>query len=230
MKTRIHYIAAALTVLIGASVSAWSQRKQTDNPRTTCGISEPSQSIASIGEVFAQIARAAGYADKAKADASDAIAVVGHLSLDKLVVSNIRMTEDQIKPLLELTDKTHETIELVDVADPLRPKVVQRMPKPAELRNSRVELEVGYIALFAEAQYTAQQPPKTISIVSFADPENPQIVRTFASVTAMSVDHSRGIIYLTNPEGLWILRAHSRADEIAVQRQYDEILRSAFTP
>jgi hypothetical protein len=88
-----------------------------------------------------------------------------------------------------------------------------------ELQNSRLEIEVGDTALFAETQEsTSNSAPRAISIVSFAHSENLKTVRRFANVTALSVDHARGLIYLANPDGLWILQPHSSADRLAEEK------------
>ena len=157
--------------------------------------------------------------------------MVGHLALPGALVSNIRTAEDQTRPLLEVTDKKNHLINLVDVSDASQPKIVQQMQKPAALENSRLELEVGNAALFAETPDAASRPaPRSISIVSFADSEHPKAVRRFTNVTALTADHARGLIYLANPEGLWILQTHSLADRLAEQKEYDEMLRNALTP
>jgi hypothetical protein len=40
-----------------------------------------------------------------------------------------------------------------------------------------------------------------------SDPANPQSIQTFADVTSVVADDARGLIYLSNGEGLWVVQA-----------------------
>jgi hypothetical protein len=57
-------------------------------------------------------------------------------------------------------------------------------------------------------------------LVSFADPAHPKVVRQFSGVTCLLKDSARSLIYLTNGEGLWVLR-ESPATDIELQKQYE---------
>jgi hypothetical protein len=219
MKTRTHIVVATLILLIAASVAAWPQQKQ-------AGKSEHGQPTSMVGNAYADPANSTSPPNKARAGSADSIDVVGHLAFEGAVISNIRTTEDQKRQLLEVTDKPNQTVNTVDVSNPGHPQVVQRMRKPAELQNSRLEVAVGDAALFAETQDTTPKP-RSISIVSFADRAGSKTVRRFENVTALWADRGRGFIYLANPEGLWILQPHSVVDRTALQKQYDEWLQSS---
>jgi hypothetical protein len=39
------------------------------------------------------------------------------------------------------------------------------------------------------------------------DPTNPQPIQTFSNVTSVVTDNARGVIYLSNGEGLWVVQA-----------------------
>jgi hypothetical protein len=130
--------------------------------------------------------------------------------------------------MLEVTDNTTHSLNLVDVSNPTNPRIVQTIHKPAELKNSRLEVEIGHSALFAETQGTSVRPaPRTITLVSLADPANPKTVRQFPNVSSTVVDRARELIYIANPDGLWILQPHSAADRATQEKQFDEMLRSA---
>jgi hypothetical protein len=231
MKTRIHLITAAFALILGASVAAWPQQNQGNNSQAHGQTLAANHKLPS--DVTAPTVTPADYSTKhkngSKADAGDSIDVVGHLALPGATISNIRTTEDQTRPLLEVTDKNTQIINLVDVADPGSSKIVQKLRKPADLQNSRLEVAVGDAALFAETQ-DAMTLPRSVSIISFGDHVGPKTVRRFDNVTALWTDRARGFIYLANPEGLWILRPHSVADRMALQKQADEMFRNAQTP
>jgi hypothetical protein len=59
-----------------------------------------------------------------------------------------------------------------------------------------------------------------VTILSFADPEHPAVARQFLGVTSMLKDTSRGLIYLVNSDGLWVLRVEPAAD-IELQKEYE---------
>jgi hypothetical protein len=50
------------------------------------------------------------------------------------------------------------------------------------------------------------------------DPTNPQPIQTFADVTSFVADNARGLIYLSNGEGLWVVQAKQpqKADAVSL--------------
>ena len=51
--------------------------------------------------------------------------------------------------------------------------------------------------------------PQSVRVLDLSDPANPRTLKTFEGVTSVVPDNGRNLIYLTNSEGLWILR-HKR--------------------
>jgi hypothetical protein len=41
--------------------------------------------------------------------------------------------------------------------------------------------------------------------MDFSDPLHPKVAREFTGVTAISRDDRRGLIFVANPEGIWVL-------------------------
>ena len=197
MMTRIAALAAIFTLTTGVSVAAWSQQGQTNRSQI------------------------------AQANVTDSIAVVGHLALPGAAVTNLRVLDDSTRYLIEVTDGKTHTLNIVDVADATHPRLAQQIRKSADLRNTRLQLAVGDAALFESSPAAAQPTPRTITIVNVANPKNPRTMRRFTDVTSVLPDRSRGLIYLTNPEGLWVLQTSSAADRRALERQFDEMLKSA---
>jgi hypothetical protein len=50
---------------------------------------------------------------------------------------------------------------------------------------------------------------QTVRILDLSDPAHPKTIQTFKNVTGMVGDAGRGILYLANDEGLWVLK-HER--------------------
>lgn len=77
------------------------------------------------------------------------------------------------------------------------------------------------------AELVTSSPPgatpekQTVTVLSFADPEHPSVVRQFSGVTAMVNDDARGLIYLADSGGLRVLRAEPATD-VELEREYVE--------
>jgi hypothetical protein len=48
--------------------------------------------------------------------------------------------------------------------------------------------------------------------MSFADPLHPSVKQEFQDVTAMATDDKRGLIFLANSQGVWILQQRYAMD------------------
>ena len=55
--------------------------------------------------------------------------------------------------------------------------------------------------------------------MDFSDLLHPKVAREFAGVTAISRDQGRGLIFLANPEGIWILH-QTFAEDPEVEKAY----------
>jgi hypothetical protein len=53
---------------------------------------------------------------------------------------------------------------------------------------------------------SANRPTETVRVLDLSDPRNPRILQEFTGVTSILPDGGHGLIYVTNNEGLWILR------------------------
>jgi hypothetical protein len=60
---------------------------------------------------------------------------------------------------------------------------------------------------------SSNHPTETVRVLDLSDPKNPKTLETFNKVTSILPDGGRGLIYLTNNEGLWILR-YSRPSQL----------------
>jgi len=53
---------------------------------------------------------------------------------------------------------------------------------------------------------------ESIRVLDLSDPRNPRTLQTFDGVTKVLAEDTRNLIYITNGEGLWVLR-HNPAQE-----------------
>jgi len=58
---------------------------------------------------------------------------------------------------------------------------------------------------------SSASPTETVKILDLSDPDHPKTLQTFKNVTSLLGDGGRGIIYLANDEGLWVLKHHHAA-------------------
>jgi hypothetical protein len=67
----------------------------------------------------------------------------------------------------------------------------------------------GRLAL-AEAPDTATaetvSSTETLRVLDLSDPANPRTILTFSRVTSTLADDERNLVYITNSDGLWILK------------------------
>lgn len=117
---------------------------------------------------------------------------------------------------------TGQKVTLIDVSQAEKPLIL------GELATGSLSLVTGTAALVSAAggAPAAALPaePQTLRIMDFSDPQHPKVAREFTGVTAMSRDDRRGLIFLTNDQGLWILRQNLATDP-AVEKAYSDYVR-----
>lgn len=135
----------------------------------------------------------------------DRIEVVAHLPLSGESVTRFLMTQHYRREYLYAASGNGKAVALIDVTDPGKPSVLADVA-PA-LAGGNVVMAVGTAALISDAGNGADAAtkPQTFRIMSFADPAHPVVSQEFANVSAISRDDKRGLIFLANAQGLWIL-------------------------
>jgi hypothetical protein len=153
-------------------------------------------------------------------DPQDAIEVVGHLPPVGGAVTRFLSTPHYSSYYLYVEHEGGKNVTLVDVSKTKQPVVLADIPSAPNGGSASLFAVTGTAALISEQ--TANVPvmsPQTIRIMDFSDPTQPKVAREFARVTAMSRDDQRGLIFLANPEGIWILH-QSFALDPQVEREY----------
>ena len=113
------------------------------------------------------------------------------------------------------------SVTLIDVTNTNRPAVLADVAYAPNGGSESLSVVAGTAALVTSesgAPGTAKAP-QTVRIMDFSDPQNPKIAREFTGVTAMSKDDRRGLIFVANSEGIWILRQHL-AEDPDVEKAY----------
>jgi len=152
--------------------------------------------------------------------AQDAIQVVGHLPVTGGPVTRFVATQHYSSYYLYAEHGGGKNLTLIDVTRAAQPSVIADVAYPAGEQGA-VFAAAGTAALVTEgaAAGPPAPAPQTIRIMDFSDPQHPKVARELDGVTAMSRDERRGLIFVANPDGIWILHETIALDP-AVEEAY----------
>jgi hypothetical protein len=155
----------------------------------------------------------------------DAIEVVGHIASARGTVTRFLSTQHYSSYYLYVEHEGGGNVTLIDVSNITQPAILAEIASNPTSASENLFVVNGTAALAAEQTASARvAAPQTIRIMDFSDPKQPRVAREFTGVTALTRDERRGLIFLANPEGIWILH-QSFAVDPEVQRQYmDHVL------
>ena len=151
----------------------------------------------------------------------DEIAVVGHISLTDGPVRRFMTTQHYSSYYLYAERDAGKSVTLIDVTKVARPSVLADVAYPFDGGSGSLFAVAGTAALVTDEHGGPAQAsiPQTIRIMDFSDPQHPKVAREFAGVTAMSRDDRRGLIFVANTEGIWILH-QTLAEDPEVEKAY----------
>jgi len=164
---------------------------------------------------------------KAAVTPQDRIDVVANVPVTGGPVTRVTLTQHYSRSYLYL-EHASRAVTLLDVTDPRHPSIVANLDLPASEAGS-ILTAAGDTALVsydvAQPGQSGESPAtKTMSIVSFADPAHPQTVKQFAKVTCTALDDRRGLIFVANAEGFWILHRNPAEDPEVQERYAHDVL------
>jgi hypothetical protein len=158
-----------------------------------------------------------------KADPKDEIEVAGHIPVKGGPVSRFLATQHYSSYYLYAEHGAGKNVTLIDVTRISEPAVLADVAYPPDGGSGSLSVVAGTAALVSSqpAAPAAAPSPQTIKIMDLSDPRNPKVAREFTGVTAMSRDDGRGLIFVANADGIWILKQHFALDP-EVQRAYED--------
>jgi hypothetical protein len=157
--------------------------------------------LALLSPLFSMNHTRASAQDNSKSTTTDRVAVVAQLPLPGTAVRQIFMQEEKGRQYLLLQQNVHFTV--VDVTNPKNPQIVERVGSEGKLTDVGAGL---VIAVQSDQPVQATVPTQTVRLVNMSDPKNLQTVKTLTGVTTVYSDDGRKLIYLTNKDGLWIMK------------------------
>ena len=151
----------------------------------------------------------------------DEIEVVGHIPLTNGPVRRFVSTQHYSSYYLYVEYAASKSVTLIDVTKAARPAVLADVSYPSSGGDTSLFTVAGTAALVTEEPGSAApaSAAQTIRIMDFSDPLHPKVAREFTGVTALSRDDRRGLIFVANSEGVWILH-QSFAEDPEVEKAY----------
>jgi hypothetical protein len=140
----------------------------------------------------------------------DSQRLVAHLALSG-ATSQMDLHENGGKQYLYIGANSNEGLTVVDITNPDQPSVIKRVAWPNEASTGRLQIVGRGLALAEgpDSDLMAADPApstRTLKVLDLSDPANPRTVLSFSGVTSTLEDEAHNLVFITNGEGLWILR------------------------
>jgi hypothetical protein len=138
--------------------------------------------------------------------------VIAHLPLPQATGNQMLLQKENGKQYLYVQQSTKQGFMIVDVSKPERPSLLKRTAESNQSTAGNLQIISPDVAIAVAPEKTpttltsSNHPTETVRVLDLSDPRNPKTLETFNKVTSLLPDGGHGLIYLTNSEGLWILR------------------------
>jgi hypothetical protein len=138
--------------------------------------------------------------------------VIAHLPLPQATGSQMLLQKENAKQYLYVQQAGKQGFMVVDVTKPDKPNLLKRTAESNQATSGNLEMVSPDVAIAEAPDKTpttltsSSHPTETVRVLDLSDPRNPKTLETFNKVTSILPDGSHSLIYLTNNEGLWILR------------------------
>jgi hypothetical protein len=166
--------------------------------------------VASIPLLFALLA---GASEQPAAKPTDVPAtVIAHLPLPQATGSQMLLQRENGKQYLYVQQAAKQGFMVVDVSKPEQPNLLKRTAESNQATSGNLKMVSPDVAIAEAPEKTpatltsSSHPTETVRVLDLSDPRNPKTLETFNKVTSLLPDGGHGLIYLTNNDGLWILR------------------------
>lgn len=138
--------------------------------------------------------------------------VIAHLVLPQATGNEMMLQKEHGKQFLYVQQASKPGYMVVDVSHPETPSLLKRAPGSNQATEGDLKMVTPSLAI-AEAPEknpdtltSSKHATETVRVLDLSDPKNPKTLETFSQVTSTLADGRHGLLYLTNNDGLWILR------------------------
>jgi hypothetical protein len=138
--------------------------------------------------------------------------VIAHLPLPQATGSEMLLQKENSKQYLYVQQAAKQGFMIIDVSRPEQPSLLKRTAELNQPTAGDLQIVSPDVAIAEAPEKTLEtvtssnHPTETVRVLDLSDPRNPKTLETFSKVTSLLPDSRHGLIYLTNDEGLWILR------------------------
>jgi hypothetical protein len=138
--------------------------------------------------------------------------VIAHLPLPQATGSQMLLQKEDSKQYLYVQQAAKQGFMIVDVSKPEQPTLLKRTAESNQATTGNLQIVSPDVAIAEAPEKTPttltsnNHPTETVRVLDLSDPRNPKTLETFNKVTSLLPDGRHGLIYLTNNDGLWILR------------------------
>lgn len=140
-------------------------------------------------------------ADKPTQSAS----VLAHVPLPGAAATQMFLQVQDDRRFLYIDQGTNQGYTIVDVSKPSHPSIVKHVDS-GKLQLVGSELALAEVPEQSKTVARSHMPTETLSVIDTSDPANPKTIQEFKGVTSVLQDNGRSLIFLTNNEGLWVLK------------------------
>jgi hypothetical protein len=142
--------------------------------------------------------------------------VIAHVALPGNPGTEMLLQQRGDHEYLYIVRNSKKGFTVVDVTNPSKPDVLERVSWPQGASVGQLQL-VGNRLGIAEGTegMSANAVPlrtETVELLDLSDPANPKTIQTFEGVTSVLPDPGRHLVYLTNGEGLWVVRQNQKIE------------------
>jgi hypothetical protein len=138
--------------------------------------------------------------------------VIAHLPLPQATGNQMLLQKENGKQYLYVQQAAKQGFMVVDVSKPEKPNLLKRTAESNQATSGNIEMVTPTVAIAEAPEKTpgtltsSNHPTETVRVLDLSDPRNPKTLETFNKVTSILPDGGHSLLYLTNNEGLWILR------------------------
>jgi len=138
--------------------------------------------------------------------------VIAHLQLPQATGNQMFLQKESGREYLYVQQASRQGFMVVDVSKPERPSLLKRAAHSNQTTAGNLAMVSPDVAIAEmpekkpDTVSSSKHPTETVRVLDLSDPRNPKTLQEFDGVTSVLPDGNHGLIYLTNNEGLWILR------------------------
>jgi hypothetical protein len=138
--------------------------------------------------------------------------VLAHLPLPHPTGSQMLLQKQNGKQYLYVQQASKQGFMVVDVTHPEIPALLRRTAEPSQATSGNLDMVAPDVAIAEAPEKTpttltsSNRPTETVRLLDLSDPHSPKTLETFDNVTSLLPDGGHGLIYLTNDDGLYVLK------------------------